>query len=52
MGASESVVQAILQLMHISVIVAALWTMEKIATRFWDEHCRPKKQGEQEERRQ
>ena len=32
----------ILSLMHVSVVVAALWTMEKIVTTFLDEHCKPK----------
>lgn len=34
--------QVILSLMHVSVVVAALWTMEKILTMFLDEYCRPK----------
>ena len=28
--------------MHVSVVVAALWTMEKILTMFLDEYCRSK----------
>lgn len=34
--------QVTLSLMHVSVVVAALWTMEKILTMFLDEYCRPK----------
>ena len=34
--------QVILSLMHVSVVVAALWTMEKILTMFLDEYCRSK----------
>lgn len=34
--------QVILSLMHASVVVAVLWTMEKIVTTFLDEFCKPK----------
>lgn len=34
--------QVILSLMHASVVVAALWTMEKIVTTILDEFCKPK----------
>lgn len=34
--------QVILSLMHASVVVAALWTMEKIVTTFLDELDKPK----------
>lgn len=34
--------QVILSLIHVSVVVAALWTMEKIVTTFLDEYRKPK----------
>lgn len=34
--------QVILSLMHASVVVATLWTMEKIVTTILDEFCKPK----------
>lgn len=34
--------QVVLSLMHVSVVVAALWTMVKIVTTFLDEYRKPK----------
>lgn len=34
--------QVVLSLMHVSVVIAALWTVEKIVTTFLDEFCKPK----------
>lgn len=48
METSGYIAQVILQLLHISVVVAALLTTEKFATMLWDEYCRPKEQDEQE----
>lgn len=47
-----SMPQVILQLLHISVVVAALLVTEKFVTMLLDEHCRPKEQDEQEKHRQ
>lgn len=49
MEPSGSIAWVILQLLHISVVVAALFATEKIVTMLLDEHCRPK---EQEKHRQ
>lgn len=52
MGPSGSIAQVILQLLHISVVVAALFATEKFVTMLLDEYCRHKEQDEQEKRRQ
>ena len=44
--------QVILSLMHVSVIVAALWTMEKIVTKILDGFCKPKEKGREKCRRE
>lgn len=52
MEPSGSIAWVILQLLHISVVVAALFATEKIVTMLLDEHCRPKERDEQEKHRQ
>ena len=37
--------QIVLSLMHLSVVIAALWTVEKIVTTFLDEFCKPKEKN-------
>lgn len=44
--------QVILSLMHVSVIVAALWTMEKIVTMILDGFCKPKEKDREKCRRE
>lgn len=34
--------QVVLSPMHVLVVIAALWTVEKIVTTFLDEFCKPK----------
>lgn len=52
MEPSGSIAQVILQLLHISVVVAALFATEKFVTILLDEYCRPKERDEQKKRRQ
>lgn len=52
MEPSGSIARVILQILHISVVVAALFATEKFVTMLLDEHCSPKEQDEQEKHRQ